>query len=412
MAKKPAKTKQTAKAKDEQTLTARALKCNTAHELITLIQLKLGDEEYVFRGVPRNYQTSDTKETYINSSIYRRYGEIGFSDNYQPVHIESENIDAAKTYFLLHTSNIEKLSDIRHFGGDTTLIDSSKDVLVALFFACQTDLTEDEENTEKADGQLIILPIKETKPIIDIKYLEEFGIKPISEQDANKIVYQNNEYNFEKDSKVKKHEGADEKDIWERNFKILRRIDPVKTTTNKARVVAQKSVFIHAPCGYIDPEKCLIIPIKTKSKPDILAYLDRFHDINQRTIYNDLHGLIEAQEHGLQARLNLFKGNQHLLEGDLKRAIQFYGKAIQLNPNFAHAYLYRGIAKGKRGQYQGAIADCDQAIRLKPDYAKAYFVRGVEFGNLGLSEKAEADIAKAKELGYTPPDPKTDDTPT
>jgi len=240
MAKRPPKTKQTAKAKDEQTLTTRALKCNTAHELITLIHSTLGDEEYVFRGVPKKYQKSDDDNTYINSSIYRRYSKIGFSDNYQPVHIESEIVAKADTYFKPETTTIEILSDIRHFGGDTTLIDFSKDVLVALFFACQTDLTED-ENTQEADGQLIILPIKETRPIIDIKYLEEFGIKPI------------NEYDFEKDSKIKKHEGADEKGIWEENFKIIRRIDPVITATNQARVVAQKSIFIHAPRGYINP---------------------------------------------------------------------------------------------------------------------------------------------------------------
>ena len=62
--------------------------------------------------------------------------------------------------------------------------------------------------------------------------------------------------------------------------------------------------------------------------------------------------------------------------------------------------------------YEKAITDFDMAIQIKPDFADAYYARGVAKGNLGQPEKAEADIAKAKELGYTPPDSKTDDTPT
>ena len=44
--------------------TARALKCNTAHELINLIkELKITDEEYVFRGVSKIYKCP----SFINS---------------------------------------------------------------------------------------------------------------------------------------------------------------------------------------------------------------------------------------------------------------------------------------------------------------------------------------------------------
>lgn len=125
----------------------------------------------------------------------------------------------------------------------------------------------------------------------------------------------------------------------------LRLITPIMTATNKARVVAQKSIFIHAPWGYIEPDKCIIFPIKSKLKPDILAYLDKFHDINQRTIYNDLHGLIDAKKHGFQARLSFFEGHKHFLEGDFESAVNCYNKAIQFKPDFAEAYHNRGIAK-------------------------------------------------------------------
>jgi len=138
-----------------------------------------------------------------------------------------------------------------------------------------------------------------------------------------------------------------DEDVSESVLNTLRLITPIMTATNKARVVAQKSIFIHAPWGYIEPDKCIIIPIKSELKPDILAYLDKFHDINQRTIYNDLHGLIEAQEHGSRARLFLSKGNQYFLKDDFKSAISFYDKAIQFKPDFAEAFVHRGFAKMK-----------------------------------------------------------------
>ena len=50
-------------------------------------------------------------------------------------------------------------------------------------------------------------------------------------------------------------------------------------------------------------------------------------------------------------------------------AIADYDEAIRLKPNDAGAYLNRGIAKQKQGQYEAAIADYDEAIRLKPDFA-------------------------------------------
>jgi tetratricopeptide (TPR) repeat protein len=72
-------------------------------------------------------------------------------------------------------------------------------------------------------------------------------------------------------------------------------------------------------------------------------------------------------------------------------------KAIELEPDFAEAYLNRGglyFAKRLSGQ---AIADFTEAIELKPDFAVAYCNRGVAFGGKGLYEQAIADSTKAIE---------------
>src|ERR1019366_6643794 len=57
-------------------------------------------------------------------------------------------------------------------------------------------------------------------------------------------------------------------------------------------------------------------------------------------------------------------------------AIAEYTKAIKLNPNDAHAYLNRGLAKFSLEDDRGAITDCNKAIELNPNYAMAYYLRG------------------------------------
>ena len=61
------------------------------------------------------------------------------------------------------------------------------------------------------------------------------------------------------------------------------------------------------------------------------------------------------------------------------------------------AYINRGNAKQKRGQYDAA-ADYDEAIRLKPDYSEAYNNRGISKGKLGLTDEARKDFETALEL--------------
>ena len=40
------------------------------------------------------------------------------------------------------------------------------------------------------------------------------------------------------------------------------------------------------------------------------------------------------------------------------------------------AYYNRGLAKVDLGQYTAAISDLDKAIQLEPNYAEAYISRG------------------------------------
>ena len=84
---------------------------------------------------------------------------------------------------------------------------------------------------------------------------------------------------------------------------------------------------------------------------------------------------------------------------DLNKTIEYYTKAIELDPEYAAAYCGRGFAYyTKSGDYQEAIDDFTKAIELNPEYAAAYNNRGGAYRELGQYQKAIDDFTKAIEL--------------
>jgi tetratricopeptide (TPR) repeat protein len=59
------------------------------------------------------------------------------------------------------------------------------------------------------------------------------------------------------------------------------------------------------------------------------------------------------------------------------------------------AYVNRGKAYEKTGQYQKALADLNEAVELDPTLALAYYNRGVIYGSMGEYEKATQNLNRA-----------------
>jgi tetratricopeptide (TPR) repeat protein len=98
------------------------------------------------------------------------------------------------------------------------------------------------------------------------------------------------------------------------------------------------------------------------------------------------------------AQAYLARGVVYRNLGQHQRAIEDYNEGIRLKPDNALAYINRGAAYKKLGQYHRAIEDLNDGIRLKPDYAPAYVNRGIAYSLLGQYHRAIEDFNEAIRL--------------
>ncbi len=323
-----------------------------AKKIIDELLNKCKDGNYIFRGTTSIYSNT---EYGISSSLYREYAkskdnsqESPFNEHFHPINIEKEIVNKAKRLFPDNARNIEILTELQHYGGKTTLIDFSYNLYIALFFACGGKFSE--------DGEVILFNLANTKTKRTIDYKE--------------------------------------------NDLTISIIKPAIAQISKMRVAFQSSVFVYAPRGYIDKAKLKYKThtIKKKHKSLILDFLRKVHNITVDTIYNDLIGFIDNEENYKSANAEFYRGLSAQEQGDNRQAIEFYNKAIKINPKLAEAYNNRGLAKAAIGQYQQAIEDYDKALEINPRDAGAYTNRGLAKSAIGQHQQAIEDHDKALEI--------------
>ena len=93
-----------------------------------------------------------------------------------------------------------------------------------------------------------------------------------------------------------------------------------------------------------------------------------------------------------------YRGRAKYYLDDEKGAIVDYNKAIELDPEVAATYDYRGRVKYYLEDYEGAIADYTKAIELDPDVAIYYNNRGEANSGIEDYEGAIEDYTNAIEL--------------
>ena len=313
----------------------------------------LEGKKFLFRG----HADSTWK---VAASGYRRLGENATPTTFN--NSIKRLIDEAKLQGLdkkdgMEMPDLELLAELQHYGAATCLIDFTKNPLIALWFACH-------EHQDK-DGAVVAIASDDSE-----KFSEITG---------------NN-----KGEKITKF--LQPKQIW--------KWTPPNVQNN--RIVAQSSIFLFGP-SRISANLYEKKIIDAQSKKHIMAYLRDKFSITEQRLFSDFAGFAMANAHNKEyteysADDYFSLGVTHQQRGEHKKAIEYYGQVIEINPQDADAYHNRGVAKAKSGNHKEAIQDYNKAIEINPQDAEAYFNRGLAKATLGNHKEAIKDFDKAIEI--------------
>ena len=235
----------------------------SAQKLIDRILAKCSEGKFIFRGTTKICSKKEDGKG-VQSSLYKRFIKVDgvICQHYLPPDIEKYILENAKKHFPDSASNIEILTDLRHHDGKVNLIDFTRSLYVALFFACHGEYQEEGGKPQEEDGEVIVLNTENLPSQKDVDY----------EQLKSPSLFI---------------------------------INPSSIQASRSRVIAQHSVFVYSTKGYI--EESLYTPerIPHGLKKEILHHIKKFHSIDEDSVYNDLIGVIQ-NEYNLKSSRNEF----------------------------------------------------------------------------------------------------------
>ena len=255
----------------------------------------------VYRGEPACFER-------VSSGLFRTYGLEKGEGDFSVKTVEDELVKAARS-FTDRKDAFDILCEIQHRGGSTNQIDFTRDLGVALFFACGTA-----SGMEQEPGRVIMLD----------------------------------------DSDSAREAGVSIRDI----------THPIHMAA------AQKSVFVSTDSGYLDDRHLPHVQMWTidaDEKREVLEYLKRSRGIDSRSIFMDISGFIRHAHEFESANAWFYRGRKMFLQRDFDGAIEAATSFLRLVGREwrANAGLHlRGLAYYGKGDRTRAFQDLRPTLRI------------------------------------------------
>ena len=107
---------------------------------------------------------------------------------------------------------------------------------------------------------------------------------------------------------------------------------------------------------------------------------------------------VKSNDKEILAKKHFLKAVEQYQNNDLDQAIAEFGKAIEMDPNYAEAYAFRGRLYAVKKEYRLADDDLDQAIKINPKLPNPYAVKAVLHARQGNFKQAIEEYNKAIEI--------------
>lgn len=273
-------------------------------EIVQAMERSVGWQPFgrVFRGEPARFER-------VSSGLFRTYGLEKGEEDFSIETVEDEMVNAAQS-FTDRKDSFEILCEIQHRGGSTNQIDFTRDLGVALFFACGTA-----SGKEREPGRVIML----------------------------------------NDSDVAREAGVSIRDV----------THPIHMAA------AQKSVFVSTDSGYLDDRHLPHVQIWTidaDEKQEVLQFLKGARGIDSRSIFMDISGFIRHAHEFESANAWFYRGKKMFHQRDFNGAIGAATRFLRLVGRGWEEYPglhLRGLAYYWKGDRTRAFQDLRQTMSVK-----------------------------------------------
>ncbi len=119
-------------------------------------------------------------------------------------------------------------------------------------------------------------------------------------------------------------------------------------------------------------------------------------------LYQKVVRVLEYFDHGRAAQ-HYRLGLQFFEDQRYPAALNYFDKAIAVDPRYQAVYTMRGLTQARMGEVELARQDFSQAIKLNADESLNYLQRGICHLRLGLPELAQQDLQIALSLESNDP---------
>lgn len=328
--------------------------------------------QFIFRGISKFYpyqsktginfpENKQVENDTIRSGLSVRLDSY---DNNKPetkpyiranyVNILRDMIKTAKRHFpdkyQEEMSDLDILADIQHNGGATCLVDFSKNVLTALWFACNADTD--------ADGFVYCYDVMHDIIVNDcLSYIKDES-QPVESLLAQ--TYRETNICSDVDTRFC---------IWE-------------PSSRNNRIIRQDSVFVFGMEKFIVKDHGIeIIRIDADKKECILLAMEAFFNVSEDTIFNDSIGFAHANRKTIPYRkleISAYtRGFDDMINGNYEAALEFFKlyesecrkKSTMeelIEMHFSLAVCYKHIKRANKTitYEENAIIEYSQVIKL------------------------------------------------
>ena len=270
-------------------------------------------------------------------------------------------------------NDLELLAELQHHGAATCLIDFTRELLVAMWFACQIHKDKDDKET---DGKVFIVNINDLGVFLSLERSD------LEHEDGIKAVL-----NFETRGRESMPGIEQPPSHWYWSPPGM-----------NERILKQNSLFVFGEPGVLDEHLIGEIQIRQEDKENVLEELKTL-GITREALFKDIPGFATSHGHDQPISPRYESAEDYRQAGDvayqkneLKNARHFYTKAIDIDPSpdNSHAYSNLALVNMDMKDWESASAACEKLIEIMSEDFNGYYL-------LGYVKFFQGDLERAKE---------------